>query len=350
MSDETYDRPMEDRGVVLVTGGSGYIGGWCIIALLQQGYTVRTTVRSLARADEVRASLATVVDPGNRLSFHAADLTRDEGWDEAAQGAQFVLHVASPLGVPEPKDPQDLIGPATDGAVRAIRAAIRAGAERVVMTSSVAAASRGRAAPDGASDETVWTNSDDVGEGAYPRSKTIAERAAWDLIEREGGATTLAVVNPALVLGPVFGADYSDSVQVVERLLSGRVPGLPRLGFNIVDVRDVADLHLRAMTAPQAAGQRFIAAGDYAWMAEIAAILRARLPERAAKIPSAKAPDLLIRLAALFDRDLRSVTSSLGRKRPFSSAKAQSLLGWTPRPLEETLMDCARSLIAAGLA
>jgi nucleoside-diphosphate-sugar epimerase len=340
----------EDRGVVLVTGGSGYIGGWCIIALLQQGYAVRTTIRNLARADEVRASLSTVVDPGNRLSFHAADLTKDEGWDEAAQGAEYVLHVASPLGVPEPKDADDLIVPAREGALRAIRAAIKAGVKRVVMTSSVAATSRGQREGDAVADETVWTDGNDVAAGAYARSKTLAERAAWDLIAREGGATTLAVVNPALVLGPVFGADYSDSVQVVERLLSGRVPGLPRLGFNIVDVRDVADLHLRAMTAPQAAGQRFIAAGDYAWMAEIAAMLRARFPERAAKIPSAKAPDLLIRLAALFDRDLRAVTPSLGRKRPFTSAKAQSLLGWTPRPLEETLTDCARSLIAAGLA
>jgi nucleoside-diphosphate-sugar epimerase len=341
---------MDEAGVVLVTGGSGFIGGWCVISLLQRGYRVRATVRSLARADEVRSAIAGVVDPGDRLSFHAADLTSDDGWDEAAAGSDYVLHVASPLGVPEPRDPNDLIGPARDGAVRAIRAAIKAGAKRVVMTSSVAATSRGWKEADGVCDETVWTNADDVSAGAYPRSKTIAEKAAWDLIEREGGATSLAVVNPALVLGPVFGPDYSDSVQVVERLLTGRVPGLPRLGFNIVDVRDVADLHIRAMTAPQAAGERFIAAGEYAWMAEVASMLRARLPERAAKIPSARAPDILIRVAALFDRDLRSVTPGLGRKRNFSSEKAQRVLGWKPRPIEETLNDCAHSLIERGLA
>jgi dihydroflavonol-4-reductase len=339
-----------DKGVALVTGGSGYIGGWCVISLLQQGYTVRATIRDLGRAEEVKRSIESVVDPAGRLSFHAADLTSDTGWDAAAQGAEYVLHVASPLGVPEPKDPEQLIGPARDGALRAIRAAIKAGAKRVVMTSSVAATSRPLSEPDGEADETVWTDGEDVSAGAYARSKTIAEKAAWDLIGREGNGTTLAVVNPALVLGPVFGPDYSDSVQVVERLLKGRIPGLPHLGFCVVDVRDVADLHLRAMTAPEAAGQRFIAAGEFAWMAEIASMLRARLPERVSKIPTAKAPDLLIRLAALVDHDLRAVTPGLGHKRVFSSAKAERMLGWKPRAIEETLFDCARSLIDRGLA
>ncbi len=340
---------MTERGTVLVTGGSGYIGSWCVIGLLQQGYTVRTTVRDLRREGEVRATVARVVDPGNRLSVHAANLGADAGWDAAAEGAEYVLHVASPLGVPPPKDPNDLIIPARDGARRAIRAAIRAGARRVVMTSSVAATSPAAGGPDGVSDETVWTNPDAPGADAYGRSKTIAERAAWDLIAAEGGATTLAVVNPALVLGPVLGADFSDSVQVVQRLLSGKVPGLPRLGFNIVDVRDVADLHIRAMTDPAAAGQRFIAAGDFAWMADLAAMLRAELGAQAAKVPTAKAPDLLLHLVALFDRDLKSVTPGLGRRREFSSARAQSLLGWRPRPMKETVLDCARSLIAAGV-
>ncbi|MBA3811160.1 MAG: aldehyde reductase [Caulobacteraceae bacterium] len=339
---------MADGETVLVTGGSGYIGGWCVIELLQQGYRVRTTVRDLSREAGVRATLGTVVDPSDRLSFHAANLTRDEGWDAAAQGCDYVLHVASPLGVPEPKDPQDLIVPARDGALRALNAAIKAGVKRVVMTSSVAATSTPLSHPDGASDESVWTDPDAPGTGAYARSKTIAERAAWDLMGSSGGTTSLAVVNPALVLGPVLGKDFSDSVQVVQRLLSGKIPGLPRLGFNIVDVRDVADLHIRAMTAPEAAGQRFIAAGDFAWMGDLAALLRARLGEAAAKVPTRKAPDILLRFAALFDRDLKSVTPGLGRKRTFTSAKAQSLLGWRPRPMEETVLECARSLIAAG--
>jgi nucleoside-diphosphate-sugar epimerase len=340
---------MSERGTVLVSGGSGYIGSWCVIALLERGYTVRTTVRDLRREAEVRAMVATRVDPGNRLSVHPANLASDEGWDAAAQGAEYVVHVASPLGVPPPKNPDDLIIPARDGAVRVVRAAIKAGASRVVMTSSVAATSLGSRGLDIDGDETVWTDPNDPKADAYTRSKTVAERAAWDVIAAEGGVTSLAVVNPALVLGPVLGRDFSDSVQVIQRLLSGKIPGLPRLGFNIVDVRDVADLHVRAMTDPAAAGQRFIGSGEYAWMADLAAILRARMGAEAAKVPTAKAPDILLRVVALFDRDLRAVTDGLGRKHTFSSAKAQSVLGWKPRPLEETVLDCARSLIAAGL-
>lgn len=341
---------MDGKGVVLVTGGSGYIGGWCAIALLKQGYVVRTTVRNLSREAEVRARIAKATDPGNRLSFHAADLMADAGWDEAAEGCDYVLHVASPLGVAEPKDPDELIVPAREGAKRAVRAAIKAGAKRVVLTSSVAAASKDEGAGDWLADETCWTDPTDRRVSAYAKSKTIAERAAWELIAAEGGKTTLATVNPALVLGPVLGADYSESVQVVERLLSGRVPGVPRLGFNIVDVRDVADLHLRAMTAPEAAGQRFIAAGAYAWMGDLAALLRARLDAAAAaKVPTRKVPDLVVRLVGLFDKDLGSVAPGLGRKHDFTSAKAQNLLGWRPRPTEETVIDCAKSLIAEGL-
>ncbi len=338
---------MSERGTVLVTGGSGYIGGWCVIGLLQQGYNVRATVRNLAREGEVRAALGKVVDPGNRLSFHAADLMADAGWDEATAGCEYVLHVASPLGVAEPKDPNELIIPARDGAKRAISAAIKAGVKRVVMTSSVAATHK-PGAGDTLADETDWTDPSAPKTSAYTQSKTIAERAAWDLIKQSGGATTLATVNPSLVLGPVLSRDFSESVQVVERIVTGRVPGIPRLGFSIVDVRDVADLHIRAMTDPKAAGERFVAAGAFAWMADLAAMLKANLGEDGAKVPTRKVPDFVIRLAGLFDKDLGSVTPSLGLKHDYSSAKAQSLLGWKPRPTEETVLDCARSLIAAG--
>jgi nucleoside-diphosphate-sugar epimerase len=340
---------MSGGETVLVTGGSGYIGGWCIAGLLQQGYVVRTTLRDLSKEAAVRASLAKVTDPGNRLSFHAANLTADAGWDAAAEGCDFVLHVASPLGVADPKDPNDLIVPAREGAKRAVGAAIKAGVKRVVLTSSVAATNKGvTVAGDWVSDETVWTDPDAPKVGAYAQSKTLAERAAWELIHASSTKTTLATVNPALVLGPVTSGDFSESVQVVERLLSGRVPGIPRLGFNVVDVRDVADLHIRAMTDAHAAGERFIAAANYAWMGDLAELLRARLGAGAGKVPTRKVPDFVIRLAGLFDKDLGSVTSSLGLKHDYSSAKAQRMLGWTPRPLEETILDCANSLIANG--
>jgi len=339
---------MSGSGTVLVTGGSGFIGGWCVVGLLQQGYVVRTTVRDLSRESAVRAALGKVVDPGNRLSFYAANLTSDEGWDAAVDGCDYVLHVASPLGVAEPKDPDVLIKPAREGARRAVGAAIKAGVKRVVLTSSVAATSP-ETTGDSLSDETVWTNPNGPRVSAYAQSKTLAEKAAWELIQAAGGATTMATVNPALVLAPVLSADYSESVQVIERLLNGRVPGLPRLGFNIVDARDVADLHIRAMTAPEAAGQRFIAAGTYAWMADLAQMLRDHLGDQAAKTPTRKVPDFVLRLVSLFDRELTAVTPSLGHKHDFSSAKAQKLLGWRPRPMEETVLDTARSLIAQGV-
>jgi dihydroflavonol-4-reductase len=341
---------MAGDGTVLVTGGSGYIGGRCVASLLQQGYVVRTTVRDLAREPGVREAIGKAVDPGNRLSFHAANLIADDGWDAAVKDCDYVLHVASPLGVVEPKDPNELITPAREGAKRVLGAAIKAGVKRVVMTSSVAATGR-RDKGDWVADESDWTDGDDPRETAYARSKTLAERAAWALVKSAGGATTLAVVNPALVLGPVLSKDVSDSIQVVERLVTGRVPGIPRLGFNIVDVRDVADLHIRAMTAPEAAGERFIAAGQWASMVEVAAILKRRLdPAAGARVPTRKVPDFLIRLVGLFDKEIGSVTGDLGRRQVFSSAKARARLGWQPRPLEDTIFDCATSLFAEGLA
>src|SRR5262245_26562989 len=337
---------MKGPQTVLVTGGSGFIGGWCVIRLLQQGYAVRTTVRSLARENSVRAALGTVVDAQDRLSFHAAELTSDAEWDAATSGCDFVLHVASPVTISQPRNPDELIAPARDGTRRVIAAAIKSGVRRIVLTSSVAATSRHGKLVESVSDETVWTDLNDPSVNAYSRSKTLAERMAWDLIASSGGATTLVTVNPSVVLGPVLSGDYSASVQVVERLLSGRAPGIPRLGFNFVDVRDVSDLHVRAMTAPEAAGQRFIAAGTFGWMADLAILLRAHLGDAANKVPTRRIPDFLVRLAALFNQELRAAVPRLGQKRDFTSAKAQAMLGWRPRPLEETVLDCARSLIA----
>lgn len=331
---------------VLVTGGSGFVASWCIVDLLKRGYEVRTTVRSLAKEVAVRAAVAAEVDTGH-LSFSIADLNSDAGWDEAVARCDYVLHVASPLGGQGTSDPDSLIKPARDGALRVLRAAVKAGVKRVVMTSSVAASSLpvGR---DGTSDETVWTDPADKHLDNYRISKTLAERAAWDFIKSTGGTTTLVTVLPGAVLGPVLSPDGLGSVQIVQRMLNGRMPGVPRVGFSIVDVRDVADLHVRAMTVPTAAGQRFIAAGDFLWLAEIAEILRDKLGPRAAKAPTRRLPDFVLRLLALFDRDLKIVVPTLGQRRAFSSAKARAALGWTPRLAATTVIDCAESLIAKG--
>ena len=328
---------------VLVTGGSGYIGGWCVVELLRRGYTVRTTVRSLSKEAAVRAAISAEVDPGNRLSFFAAELTDDAGWDEAVAGCDYVLHVASPLGTHQPDDAQELIVPAREGA---LRAAAKAGVRRVVLTSSVSAAHPPNGT-EGATDEAVWT--DTAHSDAYSQSKTLAERAAWEFAAAHP-EIELATVCPSLVIGPVLTRENMGSVQLVWRLIAGKVPGNPRLGFTLVDVRDVVDLHIRAMTMPEAKGERLIAANRFMWMADVSKLLRARLGAKAAKVPTRNLPSFVLRFMAMFDRTLRIVTPNLGRSNSYSSAKAQRLLGWTPRPVEESIIDCAESLIAKGAA
>lgn len=336
---------------VLVTGGTGFVAAWCIVELLQRGHAVRTTVRSLAKAPAVRAAVATMAgDPGERLSFFVADLTRDDGWDAAVAGCDCVLHVASPMGNDLPKDPQALIVPARDGTLRVLRAATRAGVKRVVMTSSLAAATPPRKAEGGVHDETLWTDLGVDKTNAYRQSKTLAERAAWDFMRSHGGTTTLTTILPGAVFGPVLTKDNLGSVQVIGRLLDGKLPGNPRLGFSIVDVRDLADLHVRAMTAPEAAGQRFIAVRDFMWMADISRELRATLGEQARKVPRRGLPDFVLRIAAVFDPALHNITPLLGRRLGFTSAKAQRLLGWKPRSGATTVVECARSLLAPASA
>lgn len=337
---------------VLVTGGTGFVAGWCIAELLQRGYTVRTTVRSLAKEAGVRASVASVVaGADDRLSFHVADLTSDDGWDKAVAGCDYVLHVASPLGNDSPSGADALLTPARDGTLRVLRAATRAGVKRVVMTSSLAAATPSRREEGKVADESVWTDVSDTGKtNAYRLSKAIAERAAWDFMKSHGGKTSFSTVLPGAVFGPVMGSQNLGSVLVIGRILGGKLPGNPRIGFSIVDVRDLADLHIRAMTAPEAAGQRFIAIRDFMWMADIAGELRGQLGEQARKVPTRTLPDFVLRLAALFDKALHNVTPLLGRRLSFSSAKAQQMLGWEPRPAKATVVDCARSLIEAGIA
>jgi nucleoside-diphosphate-sugar epimerase len=329
---------------VLVTGGSGFLGGWCVIELLQRGYAVRTTVRDLAREPQVRAAVGSRVDPGDRLTVLAADLMRDEGWPEAVAGCDYVLHVASPFPPKQPKDPDDLIVPARDGTLRVLRAALDAGVKRVVVTSSVAAI---RLSDPGAArplNEEDWTDPDAPGLTPYVRSKTIAERAAWDLVRERGEEGKLAVVNPGAIIGPALNDDHSYSLQTVQRLLDG-APGVPKLGFSLVDVRDVADLEIKAMTAPEAGGERFIAATQFLWMADIGVVLRERLGERASKVPTRTLPNFLVRTMAIFDPGIRSVVSGLGKRSELSSEKARGTLGWTPRPVEDSIAETAETMV-----
>jgi dihydroflavonol-4-reductase len=332
---------------VLVTGGSGFLGGWCVIELLRRGYAVRTTVRNLSREPEVRAVVASEVDPADRLAVLAADLTNDEGWADAVAGCDYVLHVASPFPPKQPKDPDELIVPAREGTVRVLGASLDAGVRRVVVTSSVAAIRLSDGAAARPLDERDWTDPDSPGLTPYVRSKTIAEQAAWELVRERGVEDRLAVVNPGAIVGPVLNDDLSYSLQAVQRLLEG-TPGIPKLGFGLVDVRDVADLELRAMTAPEAGGERFIAATEFLWMAEIGAILRERLGEAAAKVPTRTIPNLLVRGMALFDPGIRSVVDGLGRRTDLSSEKARSVLGWAPRPIADTIAETGESLIRHG--
>jgi dihydroflavonol-4-reductase len=334
---------------VLVTGGSGFVGSHVVVQLLGAGCEVRATVRSLDREPRVRAMLRNAgADPAGRLAFFPATLERDEGWQEAVNGCDYVIHVASPIPAAAPRTEDELIRPARDGALRVLRAARDAHVRRVVMTSSCGAIYYGHPPRREPFDETSWTNI--AGEmSAYVRSKAIAERAAWDFMAAEGGTLELTTVNPTGIFGPVLGPDVSSSVELVTRLLKG-MPGCPRLYFGVVDVRDVADLHLRAMTHPAARGERFIASsGDLMSMLAIARVLKARLGRAARKAPTRELPNWLVRFAARFDRTLRPLVPLLDSTRRATSAKAKRVLGWTPRPPEDAVVASAESLIEFGV-
>jgi nucleoside-diphosphate-sugar epimerase len=336
---------------VLVTGGSGFVGVHCILQLLGSGYRVRTTVRSLEREADVRAMLkAGGVEPGGALSFAAADLTSDAGWPQAVAQCDFVLHVASPFPAGAPNHADDLIVPAREGALRVLRAARDAGVKRVVLTSSFAAIGYGSKPTDVPYSEENWTDLSGGNVSAYVKSKTLAERAAWDFIAREGGALELSVINPVVVFGPVLGPDYSTSIHLLRRLMDGEMPGVPHLSFGAVDVRDVADLHLRAMTSPAAKGERFLAvAGKFMSIKEIAQVLRANMGDAARRVPTRVLPNWLLRIAAMRDRTVQQIVPELGKVKSASNDKARRTLGWAPRSNEDAIVAAAESLVRLGL-
>jgi dihydroflavonol-4-reductase len=317
---------------VLVTGGSGYVGTQLIAALLRDGRRVRATVRSLEREADVRAAVRRGDADDSGLEVVAADLTADEGWTAAAAGCEEVHHVASPIPAAQPDDPDELIVPAREGTIRALRAARDAGARRVVLTSSFAAVGYSPK-PDAEYTEADWTDPDTPGLAPYPRSKAIAERAAWDFIEREGGETQLVVVNPTFILGPTLTTQARSSLQLTKAMLDGTMPVVRRQRFGVADVRDVADLHLRAMATPEAAGKRFLALADGPTISflEMAQILRERLGPLAERVPTEEAP---------------------GPEPPrliIHNDRAREELGWCPRPAETTIVETAESLRDLGL-
>jgi len=336
---------------VLVTGASGFIALHCILQLLEQGYRVRGTLRTPAREASLREALAKHVEAGDRLDFVSADLTADDGWDQAVKGCRYVLHVASPFPSQPPKHEDELIVPAREGTLRVLEAAAAAGVKRVVMTSSLAAVIYGHA-PDASKifDENDWSRTD--GEiGAYEKSKTLAERAAWDFVSGlEGdGLLELAVINPGLVLGPILDKDYGTSGEAVRKLMRREYPGCPQLGWVPVDVRDVATAHLAAMTTPEAAGKRFCCAIDHAWMQEIAEILNDHFASRGYKIPTRSLPNWLIHVVALFDKTTRLVVGHLGERADVSNERIKKVLDWRPRSLEEMVVAMGESMIEQGV-
>jgi dihydroflavonol-4-reductase len=341
---------MSQQPTVMVSGGSGYIAGFCIAQLLKRGSTVHTTVRRISREAQVREMLAKIAPDQSRLHFFEADLTGDSGWSEAIAGCSHVLHVASPLPTTAPKHDDELVVPARDGALRVLKAARDAGVVRTVLTSSTAAITYGVSTPGKTRfTEADWTDPTHPDTSAYVRSKAIAEKAAWDFMAAEGGAMQLTTVNPGAVIGPVLGSDFSASIEIVKKLLNGDFPGAPRLGFPLVDVRDIADLHVRAMLHPDAAGERFLGTCDFWWMEDIARVLKDNMGTQARKVPTGRLPSWLVQLLARFDPVTRSVVFELDKLREAPGDKAKTMLEWSPRTIEQSIIDTAESLIREGV-
>ena len=341
---------------VLVTGATGFIAQHCILRLLEAGYRVRGTARSTGRTGEIAAVLLPHLSNaardrvGDDFAVVAADLTSDNGWDAAVAGCRFVLHVASPIPRTPPKNDDDLIVPARDGVLRVLGAANSAGVERVVLKSSVAAGLYGRDR-DQVFDESEWSNVDDPRIGAYEKSKTLAERAAWDFIGSLGdnARTELVTINPGLVLGPLLSSDWGTSGELVKKILERDFPAIPDLNFAMVDVRDVASAHVAAMTFPMAAGKRYICAQENHSMRAVARILAEHFDGRGFKVPTSNLPGFLMRVIALWDRTARLGLNDLGVHQNLDTTRIRSELSWTPRGLREMTIAMADSMIEHGV-
>ncbi|MFQ6395444.1 SDR family oxidoreductase [Nocardia sp. KC 131] len=334
---------------VLVTGATGFVAGHCIAELLEHGYAVRATVRNLDNKDKWAHLVGLADRSGGELSFVEADLDDDSGWAAAVSGCDYVMHVASPFPSAPPEDEQQLIATAVNGTLRLLRAcADAATVRRVVLTSSTAAVAYGHDDPEVVRTEADWSVVERS--ASYQKSKTLAERAAWEFVGGlpEERGLELVVINPGMILGPLQSTASSTSHIPVRRLLGRDVPGSPRVGWSVVDVRDLAVAHRLAMEVPQAAG-RYICAGEHVWMAEMAAILAEEFGPRGFRVPTRSVPDLLVRAMALFDKSIRLTVPTLGRPERLSAEKARRELGWTMRPVRETVLDTAESMIDNGV-
>jgi len=322
---------------VLITGVTGYIGQHCAAELLKQGYEVVGTIRSRVKAEATRAALAKVAQV-DRLSFVEADLLSDAGWDQAMKGCTFVMHVASPFILAEPKDENELIKPAVEGTKLVIQAAKGAGVKRFVLTSSTVAIMGGHAS--GRYGPDTWTDMS-APVGAYMKSKTLAERAAWEAVS--GGKMELTVINPGGVFGPSLGAKLEgQNLEMIARMIAGKLPMIPDVGMGMIDVRDVALLHVRALTATGAAGKRFIAASaDPVEMGTVADILRSA---GYTKVPTLRAPSFLLKIMGLVDREARGMVPFLGKKASFDNRATFEVLGWKPSPLETSFREMAAAI------
>lgn len=341
----------ENNTWVLVTGGTGFVGIHAILQLLQKGYQVKTTLRSLKRKDDILAMLQKggVLNYEN-LVFIEADLTQDDNWDEAVKGCAYVLHIASPIFLALPKDENEMIRPAVDGTLRVLTAARNAGVKRVVMTSNFGAVGYSHKEPQIPITESEWTNPNEKGLSSYNKSKVMAERAAWDFIQQEGGGMELSVINPVGIFGPALSADLSSGFELVKNILDGSMKAIPKLWLNIIDVRDVADLHIRAMISPDANGQRFLAlAGGKISLPEIALLLKEKMPEIAGKVSGKTLPDWLVHITALFNPKAKAIASMLKASRNVSNEKARKVLGWQPLANnEEAVLLSVESMLKFG--
>jgi dihydroflavonol-4-reductase len=330
---------------IVLTGISGFIAKHVALQLLNAGYAVRGTVRNPARGDQVRAAIAPhLTDPAalDRLTFHTADLENDAGWADTMAGSAAVIHTASPFPIKAPKHPDDLIRPAVDGTRRVLMAAANAGVDRIILTSSTVAVydETGPAAQD----ESNWCNLNAPGTSAYARSKTLAEKAAWELAKEHG--LRLTVINPGFVMGPPLDENFGSSIGLIRRFMSGKDPMLPDIAFSCVDVRDVATAHVRALQTDQTAGLRILTVAGEMRMPEMGRVLKAAYPSR--KIATRTAPKLVLRVLALFDAELRAALPMIGRAHPMSNARAKAELGMTFIPVDEALRASAAWLVERG--